>query len=207
MLTAATTFRNSIAPFVLLSLLLLATTLSTAVTAEAASRNATVYVIRHGEKTFGGGCLNIQGQERANHLPMVFNSTEQAAGTNNTFATPMAIFANNYFNIGGNCERCLLTVLPIAQALGIDVDFHHGFPHKFGGNAAAADAIRKVVVSANTPSRQLGNSGKQQAAPEKPVVVLVSWEHVNIQFLIAQLGVPKEEIPYGRIQITTRCTF
>ena len=41
--------------------------------AAAVSADSTVYIIRHGEKTFGGGCLNIQGQERANHIPSVFN--------------------------------------------------------------------------------------------------------------------------------------
>ena len=38
-------------------------------TAAASAGGSTVYIIRHGEKTFGGGCLNIQGQERATHLP------------------------------------------------------------------------------------------------------------------------------------------
>ena len=38
-------------------------------TAAASPGGSTVYIIRHGEKTFGGGCLNIQGQERATHLP------------------------------------------------------------------------------------------------------------------------------------------
>ena len=35
----------------------------------AGNSTSTVYIIRHGEKTWPGGCLNIQGQERANNLP------------------------------------------------------------------------------------------------------------------------------------------
>ena len=181
-----------------------------------ANTNATVYVVRHGEKTYGGGCLNIQGQERANHFPRVFNSTEaeqqQSATTPYAFRTPTAIFANNYFNTWGNCERCLLTVLPIAQALGIKVDFDHGFPETFGGNAAAADAIREAItVKSNTNDntnvetetetlqRRLGTSKyAQEPQEDPPVVVLVAWEHVNIQFLVAELGVPKAEIPYWK---------
>ena len=54
-----------------------------------AASNSTVYIIRHGEKTWGAGCLNIQGQERAESLHLTF-------GPGGRFATPTAIFANKY---------------------------------------------------------------------------------------------------------------
>merc|ERR1719157_87336 len=74
-------------------------------------KNSTVYIIRHGEKTWGGGCLNIQGQERANNIPNVFNG--KASSSHQTFETPTALFANNY-DAQPECERCWLTVSSIS---------------------------------------------------------------------------------------------
>ena len=128
--------------------------------------NSTIYIIRHGEKTFGGGCLNIQGQERANHMHSVFDGK--------LFARPAAIFANKYFD-QTNCERCWLTVQSIAQTLSLPVHFDNGYPKALGGNAGAAAAIKNVSKTAG--------------------VVLVSWEHYNIQFLAENLGVPKADLP------------
>merc|ERR1719198_1017433 len=123
--------------------------------ANCADADSTVYIIRHGEKTWGGGCLNIQGQERANDLPNIFN------GKGN-FSAPAALFANKY-NGPPQCERCWLTVQPIAQALRLDVDFSHGYPQAIGGNQAGADAIK--------------------SAAKTHKVVLVAW------YLTADLGV------------------
>ena len=62
----------------------------------------------------------------------------------------------------------------LSQALNLTTVFDHG--HKFnGGNAAAAAAIKKA----------------SQTQP----VILAAWEHVNIQFLTADLGVKKSQIP------------
>ena len=234
------------------------------------SNTAKVYIVRHGEKTYGkqehrikllimflpikleirkpfssywwlfsrihfflrnsfkgGGCLNIQGQERANNFPQLFNSTNKnimntndgaaaAIATfhniqnknNNTvtttssivpasvfFETPTAIFANNYFNTWGNCERCLLTVLPLSQAIGVPIDFEHGFPDKFGSNKAGAKAIYQKIVEQQ--QQQNSNSHNEDDEKMKPSsVVLVAWEHYNIQFLTAELGVPEDTIPY-----------
>ena len=131
--------------------------------------NSTIFIIRHGEKTFGGGCLNIQGQERANHMKQVFD------GRN--LAKPAAIFANKYYD-QTNCERCWLTVQSISQSYNVTVHFDNGYPKALGGNAGAAAAIKKVAKTAG--------------------VVLVSWEHYNIQFLTADLGVPKHQIPHWK---------
>ena len=64
---------------------------------------------------------------------------------------------------------------PISQALSEDIIFKYGYPTKIGGNAAAADAI--LNTSLTTP------------------VILVAWEHINIQYLAADLGVKKADIP------------
>ena len=98
--------------------------------------NSTVYIIRHGEKTWGGGCLNIQGQERMNNLFNVFPSAN--------FSTPTAIFANKY-NDQTNCERCWLTIQSLAQHLKLPVNFEYGYPKALGGNKAAANAIKDAA--------------------------------------------------------------
>ena len=64
----------------------------------------------------------------------------------------------------------------IAQFLSIPLDFDHGYPTALGGNQGAANAIK--------------------AAALKQGVVLVAWEHYNIQILTADLGVDKKKIPY-----------
>ena len=132
-----------------------------------ASAQSTVYIIRHGEKTFHAGCLDIQGQERANNLQNVFT------GLGN-LSKPTAIFANKY-NYQPECERCWLTVQAIAQNLSLPVNFEHGYMPSVGGNKKAAEAIIK-------------------SAQTEPVI-LVSWEHYNIQFLAEALGVPKHRVP------------
>jgi len=135
--------------------------------AVAAADSSTIYIIRHGEKTWSGGCLNIQGQERMNNLPQVFD------GKGN-FSVPNAIFANKYHS-QPECERCWLTVQTLAQHLKLPVIFDYGYPKELGGNQGAADAIKKSALANK--------------------VVLASWEHYNIQFLTADLGVPKHSIP------------
>ena len=54
-----------------------------------------------------------------------------------------------------------------------------GYPTELGGNLAAANAIKQAaLIVADTHS-----------------TILVSWEHYNIQFLTADLGVSKSKIP------------
>ena len=132
-----------------------------------AASNSTVYIIRHGEKTWGAGCLNIQGQERAESLQLTF-------GPGGRFATPTAIFANKYQS-PPNCERCWLTVHSLAQNLSVPIDFDHGYPAAIGGNQGAADALKEAAKSHS--------------------VVLASWEHYNIQFLTEDLGVDASDVP------------
>ena len=148
-------------------ILVLPAALAASNSARAAS-NSTVYIIRHGEKTWGAGCLNIQGQERAESLQLTFGPGQAR------FATPTAIFANKYQS-PPNCERCWLTVHSLAQNLSVPIDFDHGYPAAIGGNQGAADALK--------------------VAAKSHAVILASWEHYNIQFLTADLGVPKKSIP------------
>ena len=115
-----------------------------------AASNSTVYIIRHGEE-MGAGCLNIQGQERAESLQLTF-------GPGGRFATPTAIFANKYQS-PPNCERCWLTVHSLAQNLSVPIDFDHGYPAAIGGNQGAADAMK--------------------AAAKSHSVILASWEHYH----------------------------
>ena len=61
----------------------------------------TIYLIRHGEKVSGEGCLSKQGEERAAHLVNIFDGSK--------FSTPNALFAFDY-DKKGDCERCLQTV-------------------------------------------------------------------------------------------------
>mmetsp|Transcript_61457 Transcript_61457/g.99486 ORF Transcript_61457/g.99486 Transcript_61457/m.99486 type:complete len:114 (-) Transcript_61457:32-373(-) len=69
---------------------------------------------------------------------------------------------------------------PLAQANGLQVDITHGGDSpgtgSGGGNKGAAAAILATLKRTGGP-------------------VVVGWEHVNIQFLTAELGVPKDHIP------------
>ena len=51
----------------------------------------------------------------------------------------------------------------------------YGYNKKLGGNQAAADAM-KAALARTSP-------------------ILTAWEHVNIQYLTADLGVDKAQIP------------
>ena len=211
---------------------LLAACLLAAVTRAAVSPADTVYIIRHGEKTWALGCLDDLGKARAASLPSVFNS--KPSPSHATFQTPAALFANQVRHdklgranpshrelellllrlqplrlqpkhqqqsVGSgstsshlvvliatlrscspqyddpvDCERCKQTLEPIAAALNLPLIFDYGYPAKLGGNLLAASAIRNASLAAG--------------------VVLVAWEHLNIQYLTADLGVPTAKIPH-----------
>ena len=145
---------------------------SATVEERSASNTSTVYIIRHGEKTWALGCLNAQGQARANSLPSTFSGAPSA--THATFLKPDKLFANHYDD-PIDCERCKQTLQAISTALGQAIIFSYGHPSWEGGNSLAASAIRNASMTVST--------------------VLVAWEHVNIQYLAADLGVPKAKIP------------
>ena len=138
----------------------------------ASATTSTVYIIRHGEKTWALGCLNDVGKERAATLPSVFNG--KSSPLHDTFLAPQALFANQYDD-PIDCERCKQTLEPISSYLNLTIDFNHGYPRKLGGNDGAAHAIINATGGAS--------------------VILVAWEHHNIQYLAADLGVPKAHIP------------
>merc|ERR1712086_384313 len=134
--------------------------------ATAASSNL-IYVIRHGEKTSAVGCLNAQGKERAAALPGVFNGT--------AFLVPKALFAN-YYDDPLDCERCLETLQPMSAHLNLTIDHSHGYPFWIGGNKGAAKAMLASLQATGGP-------------------VMTAWEHVNIQYLVEDLGVAKTSVP------------
>jgi len=135
------------------------------------SGNGTVYIIRHGEKTWALGCLDSKGHARARNIVNVFNGT--------AFGVPKYIFAN-WYDDPIDCERCNQTVTPISQALKINIDLTHGgdAPGRGpnGGNKAAAAAVLKALNATGGP-------------------VLVAWEHINIKTLTEDLGVSQSDIP------------
>jgi hypothetical protein len=166
-----------------------------------------VYVIRHGEKQFDPAnhtafdyaCLSEKGWARAYNLKSVFGPRPMPP-----FRTPDALFSANYGN-DIDCRdahgfyRTQATLAPLAAAspggLGLLIDNTTGWladlcareerdescvhdstpgaePHDFGTccNAAAARAILAKLAEPQIRS------------------VLVCWEHLNIQYLVAALG-------------------
>ena len=151
-------------------LVLFATALSAL--ASDAVEESTIYIIRHGEKKWALGCLNDQGEARAASLPSTFSG--KPSPTHKTFEVPQKLFANQYDD-PVDCERCKQTLKPISTALHLPIVFDYGYPSWLGGNSLAAAAIRNASLAVD--------------------IVLVAWEHVNIQYLTADLGVPKASIP------------
>ncbi len=129
---------------------------------------STIYIIRHGEKKWLLGCLSKEGEARANALESIFQQR---------FKLPNRVFAN-FYDDHVDCERCIETVTPIANKLGLPVNSSFGFNKVLGGNLRASDAFKSSIRSSTTPQ-----------------VILVAWEHLNIKPLTIALGVPKEEIP------------
>eukprot|EP00912_Choanoflagellata_sp_UC4_P002204 UC4_evm5s1393 len=141
-------------------------------TGEAEGTDSTVYMIRHGEKKSTFGCLNDQGLARARAICNIFDG--MPSPLHETFETPQALYANHYDD-PIDCERCRQTLLPISQHLRLPINFNYGYTSKLGGNQRAADAIR--LHTHNTTN------------------ILVAWEHVNIKYLTADLGVDRNSIP------------
>lgn len=136
----------------------------------ATTSDSTVYIIRHGEKTWAAGCLSADGQARAGSLPTTFDGLPST--NHSTFSVPQALFAYHYDD-AIDCERCRQTLSPISAKLNVSIDFDFG---RASGNGKAAEAIRNATLAG-------------------VATVLVAWEHVNIQWLTADLGVPKAQIP------------
>jgi hypothetical protein len=149
--------------------------------AAAAGANRTIFVIRHGEKTWGLGCLNAQGQARASALPSLFNG--QPSPSHATFATPETLFANHYDD-PIDCERCKQTLTPISQTLGLPLIFDYGCARALT-RAAARAATQSRTHCGRYPFWLGGNSRAASAILQSNAsTVLVAWEHVNIQYLV-----------------------
>jgi hypothetical protein len=139
-------------------------------TALAEAAGPRIFVIRHGEKTWSMGCLSKAGQARAKALLEIFHDK---------FAVPTHLFANRYAD-PANCERCVQTLLPMSETLGLPINDTYGYPLWIGGNQAGADTMLKIVHADENAD---------------DVVVLVAWEHLNIQYLVEDLGVSKSMVP------------
>jgi hypothetical protein len=134
-------------------------------TSEATSSSSIVYLIRHGEKD-SEGCESPVGLKRADNMYNVFESR---------FSLPAYVFAYKYQQ--GVCQRCNQTVQPIAKKLGVSVDLDHGANDchmSWGKCSGFAKAIQKETSKGP---------------------VLVAAEHVHIQYIAYDLGVPKDTIP------------
>ena len=70
------------------------------------ANHSTVYIIRHGEKTWSGGCLNTQGQERANVLHNIF--TGAPSEKHALLKVPTQVFADQVRCIACACLPCWL---------------------------------------------------------------------------------------------------
>ena len=130
------------------------------------SNPKTIYINRHGEKKWSLGCLNDQGQARAENLAAaVYNGDK--------FLLPEAIYACQYDD-PIDCERCKETVTPLSEATSLPIVFDYGYREVLGGNQGAADAMKENLKIVDT--------------------IVVAWEHNNINPLTEALGVDSSEL-------------
>jgi len=89
------------------------------------------------------------------------------------FPLPDRIFACQYKD-PIDCERCKETVTPLSVATGLEIVFDYGYRLVLGGNSGAAKAMLESLDSVD--------------------VVVVAWEHNNINKLAKALGVAEEDM-------------
>ncbi|KAF8517033.1 hypothetical protein BU17DRAFT_92202 [Hysterangium stoloniferum] len=117
-----------------------------------------IFLIRHGEKPSDGGQgLNAQGKERAQCLTEVF-------GQDSTF--DIGFIMAEQPQKDGDRTRPLMTVTPLAEELGLDVDT--------SCDRDDSDCVAKAVSKfAETSSKH----------------ILICWEHSEINNIEKSLGV------------------
>jgi len=81
------------------------------VEAEGSALDASIYIIRHGEKNSEGDLSTI-GKNRAKYIATIFPGSK--------FNKPDALFASHYS--GGTPQRTKHTLQPIADTLGLQID-------------------------------------------------------------------------------------
>ena len=145
--------------------LLTLTTLLTSATAI----TKTIHINRHGEKTWAAGCLDDQGNARANYI-----STDVYNGQ--VFDLPDVIYACRYKD-PIDCERCKETVTPLSEVTGIPIIFDYGYRLVLGGNGGAAKAMIEKLGDENVNN------------------IVVAWEHNNINKLAKALGASASDLP------------
>ncbi|MDR3606405.1 MAG: histidine phosphatase family protein [Oligoflexia bacterium] len=132
---------------------------------------AQVLIIRHGEKPDSGSGLSDLGQERAQALVSYFENDTQVT----RFGTPAAIYAMAPTNGDTAGLRPVLTVTPLAQALGLSI--------------LDSYAQKDVQPLAQDILSKPEYDGK---------MVLICWEHHMIPAIAAALGVQPQPDAWGK---------
>ncbi|KAI1501837.1 hypothetical protein F5X99DRAFT_381158 [Biscogniauxia marginata] len=127
----------------------------------AAAAKPTVYFIRHGEKPAGGNGLSPEGEQRAQCLRNVFG-----AGSQYNIGHIMAQTPKD----NGKRQRPYLTVKPLADDLGLEVDTSCGRDDE--------ECVADVVNNYNGE----GN-------------ILICWEHHQLNNLAEELGATIDDYP------------
>jgi hypothetical protein len=132
---------------------------------------AQVLIIRHGEKSDSGSGLSDSGQERAQALVGYFQNNPAVT----RFGTPAAIYAMSPTNDDEAGLRPMLTVTPLANALGITVNDQY--------------AREDVQTLSQSILSNAAYDGK---------MVLVCWEHKMIAPMAASFGVKPQPDNYDK---------
>ena len=142
-----------------------------------------VYIVRHGEKSHWWACLNTTGMARAAAFPSIFDGNPRPSGER--FYTPRALVAyfygDDYHDGHKDCERCVETLMPISQTLGLPIQ------------QVAKTTAHMANDAASLIMRLIGEQASSSATG--PPVVLVAWNHHQIDALTEALRVAPGQLP------------
>lgn len=138
-----------------------------------ASAQATVYLIRHGEKPDKGDGLNADGEQRAQCLVNVFGSSSGYSIGHIMAQTPQSGARLRYHSshssqslpacLDGSQQRPYDTVVPLANSLGLTIDT--------SCQRDDQDCVANIVEGYSGP----GN-------------ILICWEHDALTDIVKELG-------------------
>jgi len=141
---------------------------------------AQVIIIRHGEKPPVGNALDPQGEERANALPIFFQTNPLVLD----FGFPVAVFAFRPASSDSSI-RGIQTITPTADSFGLAVHSPYS-------------------SSETTPMAQFVLSQPQYDGK----MVLICWEHNNMANLVTAFGAPTPPAyPGSRFDLVYKITF
>jgi hypothetical protein len=153
----------------------IAVNMDTKLSIQTSSETPNIYMIRHAEKPDDNednqGKLSPKGQLRAKYLPVIFGKDSNynihhimaqapLSGTYEVSSGKRVYVANEILD--GSRARCLRTVTPLADHLGLKVCFKD----RDDVSGAAKEAIRRT----------------------KDGDVLICWEHARLQLIARALG-------------------